>query len=217
LAACGDRPDYYPGHGIYGLARSCGARRKFESDGGIVMKNGFDLRRFLSRGDNIGQLLLITLLIFVVMSVLSPDKFFTYYNFQSISFMFPELGLLSIAMMLTMLTGGIDLSVIGIANLSGILAGMFFSSIADPATFPGGAGAMVVVGVGLALGTGIVAGVVNGLLITRVKIIPILATIGTGQLFVGLALVLTGGPAIVGFPDGWVTIGSGMLAGLAIP
>lgn len=181
------------------------------------MKNGFDFRRLLSRDDNIGQLLLITLLIFAVMSVLSPDKFFTYYNFKSISFMFPELGLLSVAMMLTMLTGGIDLSVIGIANLSGILAGMFFSSIADPASFPGGSGVMVVVGVALALGTGLVAGVVNGLLITRVKIIPILATIGTGQLFVGLALVLTGGPAIVGFPEGWGAIGSGTLFGLAAP
>lgn len=181
------------------------------------MKNGFDFRRYLSRDDNIGQLLLITLLIFGVMSVLSPDKFFTYYNFQSISFMFPELGLLSIAMMLTMLTGGIDLSVIGIANLSGILAGMFFSSVADPATFPGGSVGMVAAGVALALATGLVAGVVNGLLITRVKIIPILATIGTGQLFVGLALVLTGGPAIVGFPAGWVAIGSGTLFGLAAP
>lgn len=181
------------------------------------MKSTPDFRRLLNRDDNIGQLLVITLAIFVVMSALSPDKFFNYYNFESITYLFPELGLLSIAMMLAMMTGGIDLSMIGIANLSGILAGVFFQAIGNPATFPGGSAGMVTVGITIALATGLVAGIVNGLLITRLKIIPILATIGTGQLFTGLALVLTGGPAIVGFPDAWSAIGNGTFLGLAIP
>ena len=89
------------------------------------MKTDFDARKLLKQ-NNLTQLVLITLFIFVAMSLVSPDKFLRYYNFQSISFMFPEIGLLSIAMMIAMLTGGIDLSVVGIANLSSILAGVFF-------------------------------------------------------------------------------------------
>ena len=162
------------------------------------------------------QLLLMTLLIFAVMASLNPDKFLRYYNFESITFMFPELGLLSIAMMIAMLTGGIDLSVIGIANLSGILSGVFFhalvqNSVADTSLL------MVTIGVLLSIGVGALAGLLNGFLITQLGIIPILATLGTGQIFIGLCLVLTGGPAIVGYPDAWVFLGNGKLMGLAFP
>ncbi len=183
------------------------------------MKTDFDTRKFLKPNNNLSQLVLITLAIFVAMSLVSPDKFLRYYNFQSISFMFPEIGLLSIAMMIAMLTGGIDLSIVGIANLSSILAGVFFLNTFGkdpdlPATMQ-----MLNVGVGvtLALCVGAMAGALNGFLITRVRITPILATIGTGQLFTGIALVITGGPAITGFPKYWAEIGSGTLLGISIP
>ena len=55
-------------------------------------------------------------------------------------------------------------------------------------------------GVGCALLVGALAGLLNGMLVARLRITPILATIGTGQAFTGLSLVLTGGPAVVGFP-----------------
>jgi simple sugar transport system permease protein len=183
------------------------------------MPNSFDLRRFINRDANLFQLLALTVLIFALMTALEPDKFLRAYNFESITFIAPELGLLSVAMMLSMLTGGIDLSVIGVANLSGILAGMVFHAVGGEhgpglANLPA---AWVVVGVAVAIGTGLLAGAVNGLLISKAGITPILATIGTGQLYVGLALVLTGGPAVVGFPNGWDAIGNTKVLGIALP
>jgi simple sugar transport system permease protein len=165
------------------------------------------------------QLVALTILIFAVMAVLNPQKFLRPYVFESITYVAPELGLLSIAMMLTMLTGGIDLSVIGLANLSGILAGLFFHayggtrgpSLLHMTTGP------VLCGVLIALATGLLGGAANGLLIARARITPILATIGSGQIFTGLALVLTGGPAVVGFPAEWSFIGNGSLFGIAVP
>ena len=97
------------------------------------MKRELDFRNLLNKDNNIVQLIAMTILIFVVMTALSPDKFLRYYNFESITYTFPELGLLSIAMMIAMLTGGIDLSVIGIANLSGIFAGVMFKKFATDA------------------------------------------------------------------------------------
>ncbi len=181
------------------------------------MINKLDFRAVLNRDNNIVQLLVMTVLIFVIMTVLSPDKFLRYYNFESITYIFPELGLLSIAMMIAMLTGGIDLSVVGIANLSGILAGILFKKLADSTGVADTGLVVVLLGGVVALGTGLVAGALNGFLITRVKITPILATLGTGQVFTGLAIVLTGGPAIVGFPDMWAWVGNGKLLGLATP
>jgi simple sugar transport system permease protein len=178
-----------------------------------------DLRRFVNRDNNIIQLLIITAVIFLVMSALEPNKFLRYYNFESISFIFPELGIVAIAMMLAMLTGGIDLSVIGIANLAGILAGVFFTRLYPAATDAGTAAELmrVVAGVILALGVGLIAGTLNGLLIAKVRITPILATLGTGQIFTGFCMVLTGGPAIVGFPAWWGFIGNGKILGIAVP
>lgn len=168
----------------------------------------------------IAQLLVFTVLIFVTMSVLSPTKFLGYYNFESITYVMPELGILSIAMMVAMLTGGIDLSVVGIANLAAITAGLYFRSPAVADAIAAGGAAMVlhtIAAVCIALAVGLFAGLVNGLLIARLGIIPILATLGTGQVFAGLALVATGGPALVGFPSSWAWIGSGKILGLATP
>ena len=177
-----------------------------------------DPRTIINRDDNIGRLILMIVLIIAVMTWLSPNKFLNLYNFESLSFLFPELGILAIAILVAMLTGGIDLSVIGIANLSAIMAGLFFhAAIGMDAIRAGEGGFVTPVGIALALATGMIAGAVNGLLVTRLRITPILATLGTGQIFTGIALVLTGGPAIVGFPAAWNLIGNGKLLGLAAP
>ncbi|MFB9221857.1 ABC transporter permease [Paracoccus cavernae] len=178
------------------------------------------LKRLLGEDAGIAQLIVITVLIFVAMTALSPDKFLRWYNFESISYIMPELGILSIAMMIAMLTGGIDLSVVGIANLAAICAGLYFKNPAvAEAMAAGGAGMVLhtVIAALIALVVGLGAGVANGLLIAKLRIIPILATLGTGQVFMGLALVLTGGPAIVGFPETWSWLGNGKIFGIATP
>lgn len=178
------------------------------------------LKRILGEDAAIAQLIVITILIFLAMTALSPDKFLRYYNFESITYIMPELGILSIAMMIAMLTGGIDLSVVGIANLAAICAGLYFKNPAVAEAIAAG-GPMVLVHTGIAaliaLVIGVGAGAANGLLISRLKIIPILATLGTGQVFAGLALVLTGGTAIVGFPETWSWLGNGKILGIATP
>ncbi|WP_159994562.1 ABC transporter permease [Roseomonas sp. 18066] len=177
------------------------------------------LQRLRGSDTNLLQLVILTVLIFAGMAALNPERFLRPYVFESITFIAPELGLLAIAMMVAMLTGGIDLSVIGIANLSCILAGLFFHSVGGPRgpdlvnmPLP-----LVLAGIGIALATGVVAGAINGLLVSRMRVTPILATIGTGQIFTGICLVLTGGPAVVGFPAIWGQFGNGTVFGIAAP
>ena len=183
------------------------------------MKNSFDMRRLFGNDNNIVQLLVITVIVFALMTWMNPGKFLNYYNFESISYIMPELGILSIAMMIAMLTGGIDLSVVGIANLAGIIAGIYFHSTMVQAGQSSTSGVVFYTGLGivLAMAVGLLAGLINGLLVAKLRITPILATLGTGQVLMGLALVLTGGPAIVGFPDAWNWIGNGKILGIATP
>lgn len=158
------------------------------------------------------QLLLVCFTVLIAMSIANP-RFLSAYNFESMAFFLPELGILSIAVMISMLTGGIDLSIVGIANLSAITAGLVFQRMGGPEAGIG----TVLIGTAIALSVGLTAGLVNGLLISRLRITPILATLGSGQVFTGLALVLTGGPAIVGFPAGWNAIGNGKLGPVPLP
>ena len=68
------------------------------------------------------RLFVITLVIFIAFSLLLPGKFFTVRNMQSMAVQLPEFGILAFAIMITMLTGGIDLSIVGTANLAAIVA-----------------------------------------------------------------------------------------------
>jgi simple sugar transport system permease protein len=54
-------------------------------------------------------------------------------------------------------------------------------------------------------------------LIARFGITPILATLGTMQLYMGIAFVITRGPAVAGFPEPFLVVGNGVLAGIPIP
>ncbi|MEZ4659510.1 MAG: ABC transporter permease [Caldilineaceae bacterium] len=164
-------------------------------------------------GDRHTLLLLgIAILIFALFSVLLPGKFFSVRNLQSMAFQFPEFGILAFAIMVTMLTGGIDLSIVGTANLSAILAAFLLTQLAgDGAASP----LIVLLALAAALVIGSICGLINGLLVTRSHITPILATLGTGSLFTGLSYVITGGPAIT--TTQLSIIGVGAIGGIPIP
>ena len=68
------------------------------------------------------QLMAFTAFTFLVFSYFSSDIFFTPENFLSMAYQVPEIAILSIAVMLSMLTGGIDLSIVGISNASALIA-----------------------------------------------------------------------------------------------
>jgi len=162
------------------------------------------------------RLAAITCLIFLALSVAKPDLFPTPGNIASMSVQFPEIGILSIAIMLTLLTGGIDLSVTAIGNLSGIVAAYTLQRLLTDAAGPVEALPWLLVGVLVALGVGLACGLLNGMLITVVGITPILSTLGTLTLYTGLATAITGGTAVFGRPQ-FQTIGSGAILGVPIP
>lgn len=177
----------------------------------------FSLLNFINKDDNLKRLLYITIFIFVVMSILAPQTFLSLRNFSSMAFQFPEFGLLSIAIMLAMLSGGIDLSVVGIANLSGIFAALIMTKLAAAEVSGLALAFGLLLAVLAALLTGVLAGLLNGFLISKVGITPILATLGSMELFTGIAIVITKGYAIYGFPDIFLELGNGSILAFPLP
>jgi len=85
------------------------------------LRNRFASSTLLS-DRKVTQLMGFTLLVLLIFSYFSPDIFFTPENFTSMAFQVPEVAILSIAVMLSMLTGGIDLSIVATSNLAALLA-----------------------------------------------------------------------------------------------
>ena len=162
------------------------------------------------------RLFIITLAIFIAFSVLLPGKFLTVLNMKSMAVQLPEFGILAFAIMITMLTGGIDLSIVGTANLSAIVAAMILTGLTG-ADGTGGVPLAAAIPLSMlgALLVGSICGLFNGFLVSRIGITPILATLGTGAIYTGLSFVLTGGPAIT--TTQLAFIGNGSLLGVPIP
>ncbi len=121
--------------------------------------------------------------------------FFSLYNFQSMSAQVPELALLAIGVMLAMVAGngGIDLSGIALANLSGVAA---FLLMRDWISVDDHPMAFTWLFAAIALLVGLLGGMINGALIAFAGLTPIIATLGTQLFFTGVAVILTNGSAV---------------------
>jgi simple sugar transport system permease protein len=170
--------------------------------------NNLKINDFINRDKNLFRLILMMIFVFLLMSVLKPDLFLQSGNFISMAKQFPEYGILAIAISLTMITGGIDLAVVAIANLSAIIAAKLLIAQVPPGSSDSLSLQMIVVAVIIALLTGVLAGAINGFLISKVGIPAILATLGTYQLFSGIAIVITEGKSISGLPILFSQIGN---------
>lgn len=169
------------------------------------------LRAALARNPSNSILLSFLVATFVILSLLLPDKFLSLRNFQSMGSQIPEFGLLSLAMMLAMLTGGIDLSIVAIANLSGIVAALCMKRLLASGVWPAESVAILLAAVVVALVVSFLCGLANGLLISRVGVSPIIATLGGAALYEGIGIIITSSRGIVGFPDRFAFVGNGFL------
>lgn len=124
----------------------------------------------------------IMLLIMVVFSTLVSDKFFSTTNISNLFKQNAAVGIVALGELLVILTGGIDLSVGAIVSMTTII-----TSLALKAELP------IYVAIIGALAAGLAAGLINGILITRFKIIPFIATLATLNVFGGIALLLSTG------------------------
>lgn len=163
------------------------------------------------------RLLLIAVCVFGLMSVMSPDKFLSSQNLTSMAFQFPEFAILALAMTIAMMTGGIDLSVVGVANLSAVLAAIILTNFSGPEMASAQSVWWLVLAIVAALLIGAIAGLANGSLIAFFGLPPILATLGSGLVFTGFAIAMTGGSAVMGFPDTVALIGNAQVFGIPIP
>lgn len=156
-------------------------------------------------------LVALVVLLFAVLSILAPNSYPTLQNLASMAGQMSPIGLLAVCVCLTFLIGGIDLSVVAVANASALAAALTMTAL-EPSLGTGGATA---VGILACLVVGLVAGVINGTLVARLRVHPIPITLGTLALFSGISTGITGGSTKFGIASlGF--LGNGTLLGIPV-
>ncbi|KGE19308.1 ABC transporter permease [Paenibacillus wynnii] len=167
-------------------------------DGKLINKLRLD--KVQSLGPLVGLILIV-----VSLSVVSGD-FLTAGNFFNVLRQISINALIAFGMTFVILTGGIDLSVGSILALSSSLAAGLMA---------GGMNTWLAVIIGLV--GGMLMGMVNGILITKGKVAPFIATLATMTVFRGLTLVYTQGKPITGFKEDFSFIGKGYFLQIPMP
>lgn len=175
-------------------------------------KRGFSLRAFLGR---FGALIFLIALV-VFFSILKPNSFPTPLNLFNIARQASISGIVAIGMTFVILTGGIDLSVGSLLALAGIIAAAFYKG--GTGLLDTGAGDTSGIGVGgailVACAVGLIGGFIQGLVITKLKIPPFIATLGGLSAFRGLTLLVGNGGPISAFDDSFKVLGQGRIGDL---
>lgn len=151
---------------------------------------------------------LVGLILFAILLGFINDNFFTLNNMLNLLRQVSVNALIAFGMTFVILTAGIDLSVGSTLALgSALTAGLMTSGI-DP---------MLAVAIGLMIGFAL--GAMNGLIITKGKVAPFIATLATMTIYRGATLVYTDGMPITGLSDSFAfeMIGKGYLFGIPFP
>jgi ribose transport system permease protein len=153
-------------------------------------------------------LLVVFAAIIVLFSVLNPAIFPTTSNAQTIASTQATVALLALAAMLPLIVGQFDIS---IGYQFGFAQGLCAYLIIDKHLAAGGA-------VGVVVLAGLTIGLVNGLLVARMKLNSFVATLGVGILVLGLTEMLTKDVTIAGpLPSAFTALGRNSLAGVPLP
>lgn len=172
------------------------------------MQNNEQKSRLLSVGrEMFGNLKAFSVLILLLLAFsLLNSNFIRGTNLITVLHQSSHIAILAYAETLVIITGGIDLSLGSILGLSGVVVGKLLI-----------AGAPIPVAVLGALLVGGLCGLVNGLLVAKVKLVPFIATLGMQNIARGVAYVVTNSLPISGLPKNYYVIGGGNIGGIPVP
>lgn len=150
-------------------------------------------------------LVLLVVLVVIVNSQLSP-YFLDVKNLFRASSDFIEIGLLMLPMALIIVTGNVDLAVASTLGMTASFMGLLFNN-----------GVNIWAAAAAALVLGLLAGLLNGYLIARLRVPALVITLGTYAFYRGLAYVMLGDQAARGYPESFTYIGQGTIPGTPVP
>jgi simple sugar transport system permease protein len=167
-------------------------------------------------GAGVSGLLVLLAALVGLFTVLLPAVFLRPTTLQAMMFQLPELGLLSLAMVIPLVSGGINLAIVATANQAGLLMAWILTSLMPPDA----SGAVLALWLAGSLAAGLVLckviGLITGVLVAVMGVHPILVTLGTMTLINGSSIYFTRGRTLSGFPEPLIHVSNGTVLGIPI-
>jgi ribose transport system permease protein len=155
--------------------------------------------RFVLRIARMREFALIAMILVIGIGLhLMTGRFFTTANLNAISLGFAASAIIVIGMTMALVSGGFDLSVGSVFAMGGVVTAVALR-----------AGMPIPLAIAVGVGAGLLAGTVNGLLISIVHINPFITTLGMMGIARGVGLAITEGSPLAGLPSGFFVIGQG--------
>ena len=176
----------------------------------MTTTNRKKIKRYMQ--SEVAGLSIFLIAVVIAFSLASPN-FLTGTNLSSMAIQLPELGLLTLAMLIPILSGGLNLSITYTANMAGLALAWTLQSFGGPEA---GVEAFIL-GCALALSVGALSGFVIGVVVAYTKAHPILVSLAMMIFMRGIGEFLSHGKDITGFPQFVQNIGQGDIWGVPIP
>jgi len=171
-------------------------------------KQGVNLQKTIKgifKSDKIGLLIALVVII-VVFSILTGNKYFTRANIINILISASIIGLVVIGECYLIITGHVDLSPGSVAAFSGVSITILLTK-----------GVPLILGMLIVVVMGIGIGFVNATLVNHLKLEPFIATLASMSVFRGLAYIICGGKAVFVTDPAFLKLGAGRILGIPIP
>jgi len=160
-------------------------------------------KRLLSNLPTAGMIFIILVVLCAVLGILKP-AFVSQYNIMSLSRSISYKTMVAFGQTLVLLTGGIDLSVAGMAGMAGIFVTTLMVDVGlDP-----------YLSIAIVIAGAFMGGLLNGFFITKMKMVPFVVTLATGSIFTGIIYVVTKGSPIMGMPESATKLGQGVISNI---
>ena len=169
-------------------------------------EGGGPLERIGQALGGVGPILVALMVVCVVLTI-ATDRFLTSSNLTNVIVQSSVVGIVAVGATFVIITAGIDLSVGSVVVLASI--------VAATAMKDGGVGGFAAIGIALLVGAAI--GAFNGASVTLLRLTPFIATLAVLAMARGLALQISSGRTIFGFPTEFTFPGSGILFGVRAP
>jgi ribose transport system permease protein len=149
-----------------------------------------------------GQIPLLALILLIAVSALISDRFLSVANVENVLVQTSIMAIVVIGMTFVIIGGGFDLSVGSTVALSGCIAAFVMLETNSP------------LGIVAGIAVGGLVGVVNGLVVTALRVNPFIATLGTMVLIRGVVYLITDGRPVYDLPESFLNLGQGEQLGV---
>ncbi|MGN0434288.1 MAG: ABC transporter permease [Bilifractor sp.] len=170
-------------------------------------------KSFANKNQYTVMLLVMLAAVLVFFSITRGSLLWTGDAWYGMAMQFPEYGLMTLGVMFCFLTGNIDMSFVALGNFATIFAVRFMAANAPEGASEGHVRAVILAGILITLLICLIGGCINGILVTKLGIPPVMATIAMQLVWQGLSTALTQGNTVTGLPAMYTEIGHSQLFG----